>query len=135
MLAPKKVKYRKQQKGRRRGIASRGNDLSFGDYALQAMECGWLTTRQIEAARKTIAHATKRIGKIWLRVFPDKSYTKKGAGVRMGGGKGEIEGYVCVIRPGRMLFELGGVTAETAREAFRLAARKLALKTKFVARL
>ena len=117
------------------GNANSGNTLEFGEFGLKSLDRGWLTARQIEAARKTIAHATKRIGKIWLRVFPDKSYTKKGAGVRMGGGKGEIEGYVCVIRPGRMLFELGGVTAETAREAFRLAARKLALKTKFVARL
>ena len=117
------------------GKSYKGATLAFGDYGLKAIGRGWLSARQIEAARKTISHHTKRVGRLWVRVFPDKSYTKKGAGVRMGGGKGEIEGYVCVIRPGRMLFELGGVTAETAREAFRLAARKLALKTKFVARL
>jgi len=117
------------------GNANKGNHLEFGEFGLKSLGRGWLTARQIEAARKTIAHSTKRVGKVWLRVFPDKSYTKKGAGVRMGGGKGEIEGYVCVIRPGRMLFELGGVTAEIAKEAFRLAGRKLALKTKFITRL
>jgi len=117
------------------GNANSGNQLAFGDYGLKSLGRGWMTARQIEAARKTIAHATKRVGKLWLRVFPDKPYTKKGAGVRMGGGKGEVEGYVVVIRPGRILFELGGVTAEVAKESFRLAARKLALKTKLVARL
>ena len=117
------------------GNANSGNQLAFGDYGLKSLGRGWMTARQIEDARKTIAHATKRVGKLWLRVFPDKPYTKKGAGVRMGGGKGEVEGYVVVIRPGRILFELGGVTAEVAKESFRLAARKLALKTKLVARL
>ncbi|OIN88106.1 50S ribosomal protein L16 [Candidatus Beckwithbacteria bacterium CG22_combo_CG10-13_8_21_14_all_01_47_9] len=135
MLQPKRSKYRKQFRGTMAGNANSGNTVSFGDYGLKSLDRGWLTARQIEAARKTIAHATKRIGKVWLRVFPDKPYTKKGAGVRMGGGKGEIEGYVCVIRPGRILFELGGVSAELARESFRLAGRKLALKTKVVARL
>lgn len=135
MLQPKRQKYRKQFRGTMAGNANKGNRLEFGEFGLKSLDRGWLTARQIEAARKTIAHSTKRVGKVWLRVFPDKSYTKKGAGVRMGGGKGEIEGYVCVIRPGRMLFELGGVTAETAKEAFRLAGRKLALKTKFITRL
>ncbi len=135
MLQPKRQKYRKQFRGTMAGNANSGNRLEFGEFGLKSLDRGWLTARQIEAARKTIAHATKRIGKVWLRVFPDKSYTKKGAGVRMGGGKGEIEGYVAVIRPGRMLFELGGVTDAMAREAFRLAGRKLALKTKFISRL
>ena len=116
------------------GNANSGNKLEFGEYGLKSLGRGWMTARQIEAARKTIAHATKRVGKIWLRVFPDKPYTKKGAGVRMGGGKGEIEGYVAVIRPGRVLFELGGVSQALAQEAFRLAGSKLALKTKMVAR-
>ena len=135
MLQPKRSKYRKQFRGTMAGNANSGNQLAFGDYGLKSLGRGWMTARQIEAARKTIAHATKRVGKLWLRVFPDKPYTKKGAGVRMGGGKGEVEGYVVVIRPGRILFELGGVTAEVAKESFRLAARKLALKTKLVARL
>ncbi len=116
------------------GKAYAGSQLEFGDFGLKSLTCGWLTARQIEAARKTIAHETKRVGKMWLRVFPDKSYTHKGPGVRMGGGKGEIEGYVAVIKPGRILFEIGGVTEEIAREAMRLAGRKLALKTKFVQR-
>src|SRR3989344_7425080 len=123
MLQPKRSKYRKQFRGTMAGNANSGNQLAFGDYGLKSLGRGWLAARQIEAARKTIAHATKRVGKLWLRVFPDKPYTKKGAGVRMGGGKGEVEGYVVVIRPGRILFELGGVTAEVAKESFRLAAR------------
>ncbi len=134
MLQPKRQKYRKQFRGSMGGKAYAGSQLEFGDFGLKSLTCGWLTARQIEAARKTIAHETKRVGKMWLRVFPDKSYTHKGPGVRMGGGKGEIEGYVAVIKPGRILFEIGGVTEEIAREAMRLAGRKLALKTKFVQR-
>ncbi|MDH4265521.1 MAG: 50S ribosomal protein L16 [Deltaproteobacteria bacterium] len=134
MLAPKKVKYRKQQKGRRKGMASRGNQLNFGDYALQASECGWLTTRQIEAARVAMTRHIKRGGKIWIRIFPDKPVTKKPAETRMGKGKGAPEDWVAVIKPGRILYEMEGVTRETALQAFRLAAHKLSLATKFVAR-
>ena len=134
MLAPKKVKYRKQQKGRRAGMASRGNALDFGDYGLQASECGWLTTRQIEAARVTMTRHIKRGGKIWIRIFPDKPITKKPAETRMGKGKGAPEDWVAVIKPGRVLYEMEGVTRETAVEAFRLAAHKLPLATKFIVR-
>ena len=134
MLAPKKVKFRKQQKGRRRGMASRGSSLNFGDYGLQASECGWLTTRQIEAARVTMTRHIKRGGKIWIRIFPDKPVTKKPAETRMGKGKGAPEDWVAVIKPGRILYEMEGVTRETAVEAFRLAAHKLPLATKFGAR-
>jgi len=134
MLAPKKVKFRKQQKGRRRGIAFRGSSLNFGDYGLQASECGWLTTRQIEAARVTMTRHIKRGGKIWIRIFPDKPVTKKPAETRMGKGKGAPEDWVAVIKPGRILYEMEGVTRETAVEAFRLAAHKLPLATKFIAR-
>ena len=135
MLQPKRQKHRKQFRGSMRGLSLVGASLEFGDYGLKAMVCGWLTARQIEAARKTISHHTKRVGRLWIRIFPDKSYTKKGAGVRMGGGKGEVEGYVSVIRPGRILFELAGVNETIARESFQLAARKLPLKTKFVMKL
>jgi large subunit ribosomal protein L16 len=134
MLAPKKVKYRKQQKGRRKGTASRGNSLNFGDYALQATECGWLTTRQIEAARIAMTRHIKRGGKIWIRIFPDKPVTKKPAETRMGKGKGAPEDWVAVIKPGSVLYEMEGVTRETALQAFRLAAQKLPLATKFIAR-
>ena len=134
MLAPKKVKYRKQQKGRRRGTASRGSFLNFGDYGLQAAQCGWLTTRQIEAARVTMTRHIKRGGKIWIRIFPDKPVTKKPAETRMGKGKGAPEDWVAVIKPGRILYEMEGVSRETAVEAFRLAAQKLPLETKFIAR-
>lgn len=134
MLQPKRQKHRKQFHGSMKGMATAGCRLSFGEYGLKSLTCGWLTARQIEAARKTIAHKTKRVGKLWLRVFPDKPYTKKGAGVRMGGGKGEIEGYVCVIKPGRIMFELAGVSEETARDAFTLATRKLPFTTKFIKR-
>jgi len=134
MLAPKKVKFRKQQKGRRRGTASRGSSLNFGDYGLQASECGWLTTRQIEAARVTMTRHIKRGGKIWIRIFPDKPVTKKPAETRMGKGKGAPEDWVAVIKPGRILYEMEGVTRETAVEAFRLAAHKLPLATKFIVR-
>ncbi|MGQ9693650.1 MAG: 50S ribosomal protein L16 [Thermodesulfobacteriota bacterium] len=134
MLAPKKVKFRKQQKGRRRGKASRGNEINFGDYALQAMECGWLTTRQIEAARVAMTRYIKRGGKIWIRIFPDKPITKKPAETRMGKGKGAPEDWVAVIKPGRILYEMEGVDRETAKYAFRLAAHKLPLATKFISR-
>ena len=134
MLAPKKVKFRKQQKGRRRGTAFRGSSLNYGDYGLQASECGWLTTRQIEAARVTMTRHIKRGGKIWIRIFPDKPVTKKPAETRMGKGKGAPEDWVAVIKPGRILYEMEGVTRETAVEAFRLAAHKLPLATKFIVR-
>jgi len=134
MLAPKKVKFRKQQKGRRRGMALAGSSLNFGDYGLQASECGWLTTRQIEAARVTMTRHIKRGGKIWIRIFPDKPVTKKPAETRMGKGKGAPEDWVAVIKPGRILYEMEGVARETAVEAFRLASHKLPLATKFIAR-
>jgi len=134
MLSPKKVKFRKQQKGKRRGTASRGNSLNFGDFGLQATVCGWLTTRQIEAARVTMTRYIKRGGKIWIRIFPDKPVCKKPAETRMGKGKGAPEDWVAVIQPGRILYEMEGVTRDTALEAFRLAAHKLPLKTKFIAR-
>ena len=135
MLQPKRQKYRKHFRGKMRGISTAGSRVSFGEYGLKALGRGWVSARQIEAARKAITHHTKRAGKMWIRVFPDKTYTKKGAGVRMGGGKGEIEGYVCVIRPGRVIFELAGVEEEIARESFRLATQKLPIKTKFVKRI
>jgi large subunit ribosomal protein L16 len=134
MLAPKKVKYRKQMKGRRRGTEYRGATLNFGDYALQASECGWLTTRQIEAARIAMTRHIKRGGKIWIRIFPDKPITKKPAETRMGKGKGAPEDWVAVIKPGRILYEMEGVSRETAVQAFRLAAHKLPLATKFISR-
>lgn len=116
------------------GIAGRGNTVAFGQYGIKSLEGGWLSARQIESARRTITHHTKRVGKIFIRVFPHKPYTKKAAGVRMGSGKGDIEGYVAVIQPGRVLFELTGVTKEMAIEAFRLASHKLPLKVKLVER-
>ncbi len=132
MLSPKRVKYRKQQKGRRRGLATRGNTIAFGDYALQAQECGWLTAQQIEAARIAITRHVKRGGQVWIRVFPDKPFTKKPAETRMGKGKGGPEGWVAVVRPGLILYEMAGVEREVAKEAMRLAAHKLPLPTKFV---
>ena len=134
MLSPKKVKYRKQQKGRMKGVARRGCLLSFGQYGLQAVECGKISSKQIEAARIAMTRFVKRGGKIWIRVFPDKPYTKKPTEVRMGKGKGAPEGWVAVIKPGRILFEMEGVDVDTAREAMRLAAHKLPIKTKFVTR-
>ncbi len=134
MLMPKKVKFRKQQRGRRRGFATRGGELSFGDYGLQAMEPGWVTARQIEAGRIAMTRHIKRGGKIWIRIFPDKPITKKPAETRMGKGKGAPEEWVCVVKPARILFEMEGVTEEVAREAMRLAAHKLPLRTRFVAR-
>jgi large subunit ribosomal protein L16 len=134
MLAPKKVKYRKQQKGRRRGKAYRGCTLEFGDYGLQATECCWMTARQVEAARIAMTRHIKRGGKIWIRVFPDKPITKKPAETRMGKGKGAPEGWVAVVRPGKILYEMEGVSEQVAREAFRLAGHKLGFGTKFVSR-
>jgi len=132
MLQPKRQKYRKHFRGKMKGQSHSGSKIDFGDYGLKAIGRGWLSNRQIEAARKTITHHTKRVGKMWIRVFPDKTYTKKGAGVRMGGGKGEIEGYVVPVKPGRIIFELAGVSQDIAKEAFRLAAQKLPFKTKIV---
>ena len=134
MLMPKKVKYRKQQRGRMTGKAWRGSDVSFGDYGLKAMEPCWMTARQIEAARVAMTRFIKRGGKIWVRVFPDKPITKKPAETRMGKGKGAPDHWVCVVRPGRILFEMEGVNPEMAKEAMRLAAHKLPLKTSFVQR-
>ncbi len=134
MLTPKKVKYRKQQRGKRRGLAHRGSTLSFGDFGLKAIENGWLGTRQIEAARIAMTRYIKRGGKIWIRVFPDKPVTKKPAETRMGSGKGPPEDWVAVIKPGRIIYEMEGVSEVVAREAFRLAAHKLSIPTKFVKR-
>lgn len=134
MLSPKKVKFRKQQKGRMKGNAYRGSTLEFGNYGLQALECGRLTSQQIEAARIAMTRHVKRGGKIWIRIFPDKSITKKPAETRMGKGKGNPEGWVAVVKPGRVLYEMEGITEETAREALRLAAHKLPIETKFISR-
>ncbi len=134
MLMPSKVKYRKQQRGRMRGKAWRGSELSFGEYGLRTLECGWITDRQIEASRIAITHFIKRGGKLWIRIFPDKPITKKPAETRMGKGKGAPEQWVAVVKPGRILFEMGGIEKELAQEALELAAHKLPLKTKFVTR-
>jgi large subunit ribosomal protein L16 len=134
MLSPKKVKYRKSQKGRMKGAAYRGSDLSFGEFGLQATDCGKISSKQIEAARIAMTRHVKRGGKIWIRIFPDKPFTKKPAEVRMGKGKGSPEGWVAIIRPGRVLYEMTGVTREMAQEALRLAAHKLPIKTRFVER-
>jgi len=134
MMMPKKVKYRKQQRGRMRGKAWRGSTLSFGDYGLKALECGWITDRQIEAARVAMTRSIKRGGKVWIRLFPDKPITKKPAETRMGKGKGAPEQWVAVIRPGKILFEMEGVAPEIAAQAMRLAAHKLPMKTKVVSR-
>ncbi len=134
MLQPKKVKYRKQMKGRVTGKAQRGSYVAFGDFGLKALEAGWITDRQIEAARIAMTRYVKRGGKIWIRIFPDKPITKKPAETRMGKGKGSPEGWVAVVRPGRILYEIEGVEEEVAQEAFRLAAHKLPVKTKFVKR-
>jgi large subunit ribosomal protein L16 len=132
MLAPKRVKYRKQQKGRTRGKATRGNTVAFGEYGLQSMDPGWVTNRQIEAARVALTRHIKRGGKVWIRIFPDKPVTKKPAETRMGKGKGNPELWVAVVKPGRMMFELEGVPEDLARRAFALAAAKLPVKCKFV---
>jgi large subunit ribosomal protein L16 len=134
MLMPKKVKYRKQQRGRMAGKAWRGSSLSFGDYGLKALACGWVTDRQIEAARIAMTRYVKRGGKVWIRLFPDKPITKKPAETRMGKGKGAPEQWVAVVRPGKIMFEMEGVSPELAQEAMRLAANKLPLRTRFVRR-
>ncbi len=134
MLMPKKVKYRKQQRGRMRGIATRGNELSLGEFGLQATEPGWITSRQIEAARIAMTRYTKRGGNVWIRIFPDKPVTKKPAETRMGSGKGAPEYWVSVVKPGRVMFEIGGIPEDVAREALRLAGHKLPIKTKFISK-
>ena len=135
MLMPKKVKYRKQQRGRMRGKAWRGSSLEFGDYGLKTLDAAWLTDRQIEAARVAMTRSVKRGGKVWIRIFPDKPVTKKPAETRMGKGKGAPEYWVAPVKPGRILYEMEGVSEEVAREAMRLAAQKLPIRTKFVARI
>jgi large subunit ribosomal protein L16 len=135
MLMPKRVKYRKQMRGRMRGKASRGAEVHFGDYGLQAVEPGWVTARQIEAARRTITRAMRRRGKMWIRIFPDKPVTKRAAETRMGKGKGNVEYWVAVVKPGRIMFEIGGgLPEDISREALRLAQYKLGIKTKIVER-
>ena len=134
MLAPKRVKHRKTHKGKMRGKAQRGNSVSFGEYGLQALEPGWITSRQIEASRVAITRAVKRGGKVWITIFPDKPVTQKPAETRMGSGKGNPEFWVAVVKPGRMIFEMSGVQEEAAREAMRLASHKLPIKTRFVVR-
>jgi large subunit ribosomal protein L16 len=134
MLMPKRVKYRKQMRGRMKGKESRGVEISFGDYGLQALEPGWVTARQIEAARRTIVHAMKRRGKIWIRIFPDKPYTKKPPETRMGKGKGGVEYWVSVVKPGRVIFEVGGLPENEALEALNLARYKFSIKTRVISR-
>ena len=134
MLLPKKTKFRKYQRGRRRGYAKGQTSVQFGDYGLKSLEAGWVTNRQIEAARIAMTRKMKRGGKVWINVYPDKPFTKKPAETRMGSGKGSPEGWVCVIKPGRVMFELAGVPEPLAREAMRLAGHKLPVKTKFVLR-
>ena len=134
MLAPKRVKFRKQQKGRTRGMANRGSTVAFGDFGLQSQEPGWITNRQIEAARVALTRHIKRGGKVWIRIFPDKPVTKKPAETRMGKGKGNPEMWVAVVKPGRVIFEIEGVDAPTAKRAFELAAAKLPVKCKIVER-
>ena len=134
MLMPKRVKHRKVQKGKMRGLAYRGSEVSFGDFALQATECGWITARQIEAGRIALTRHIKRGGKVWIRVFPDKPISKKPAETRMGKGKGGPEKWVAVIKPGRVLYEIEGVSEEMAREAFRLAGHKMPFSTRFMKR-
>jgi large subunit ribosomal protein L16 len=134
MLSPRRTKFRKQQRGRLTGMAYRGNTLNFGDFALQAIEPCWITSRQIEAARRAMTRYIRRGGKIWIRIFPDKPVTQRAAETRMGSGKGSPEYWVAVVKPGRVMFEIAGVTEETAREAMRLAAQKLPIKTKFIRR-
>lgn len=135
MLMPKRTKWRKQRRGRMKGMARRGATVEFGEYGLQATEPVWLTARQIEAARRSMVRYIRRRGKIWIRVFPDKPVTQKAAETRMGKGKGSVEYYVAVIKPGRVLFEMGGISEEEAQEALRLASYKLPCKTKFVRRI
>ncbi len=134
MLMPKRVKYRKRHKGRMRGLSYRGNSVAFGDYGLMALEASWITNRQIEAARRTITGYVKRGGKVWIRIFPDKPITRKPAETRMGGGKGSVDHWVAVVKPGRIMFELGGVREELALEALRRAAQKLPIQCKILKR-
>jgi len=134
MLMPKRVKHRKQMRGRMKGKATRGTDITFGEYGLQALEPGWVTARQIEAARRALVRYMKRRGKVWIRIFPDKPVTQKAAETRMGKGKGAVDHWVAVVKPGRILFEISGVTDEGAREAMRLASHKLSIATKFAER-
>lgn len=134
MLSPRRTKFRKQHRGRMRGLATRGNSLNFGDFALQALEPAWITSRQIEAGRRAMTRYIRRGGKIWIRIFPDKPVTMRPAETRMGSGKGNPEYWVAVVKPGRILFEIAGVPEQTAREAMRLAAYKLPIKTKFITR-
>src|SRR6188474_1501710 len=133
-MSPKRTKFRKQQKGKNRGVAWKGSDVSFGDFALQAVDHSFITSRQIEAGRMAIQRHVKRAGKLWIRIFPDKPITKKPLEVRMGSGKGAVEGWVAVVKPGKVMFELAGVTEDVAREAFRLASHKLPMQCKFLAR-
>jgi large subunit ribosomal protein L16 len=134
MLSPRRTKFRKQQRGRMNGLATRGNDLNFGEFGLQATEPCWITARQIEAGRRAMTRYIRRGGKIWIRIFPDKPVTQRAAETRMGSGKGSPEYWVAVVKPGRILFEISGVTEEIAREAMRLASNKLPIKTKFISR-
>ena len=134
MLMPKRVKYRKPQRGKMKGVASRGNRIAYGEYGLQALEPAWITSNQIESARIAINRYIRKGGKVWIKIFPDKAVTKKPAETRMGSGKGSPEYWVAVVKPGRILFELAGVSEEVAKEAFRLAAHKLPIKCKFVKR-
>ena len=135
MLQPKRTKYRKAHRGRRRGMAQTGNVVTFGDYGLQALGACWMTNRQIEAGRRAITRYVKRGGKLWIRVFPDKPITKKPLEVRQGSGKGPVEGWVAVVKPGRMIYEISGVSEDVAREAMRLAAQKLPIKVRFIGRM
>lgn len=132
MLSPKRAKFRKSFRGTRRGLSSRGQNIDFGEFGLKAMSNGWVTARQIEAARRTLTHYTQRGGRIWIRIFPDKPVTKKPAETRMGSGKGDVFEYVAVVRAGRIIFEMGAVTREVAQEAMRLASAKLSIRTKFI---
>ena len=134
MLMPKRIKWRKQMRGRMKGRASRGTEVSFGDFGLQAIEPGWVTARQIEAARRALVRYMRRRGKVWIRIFPDKPVTKRAAESRMGKGKGAVDHWVAVVKPGRIMFELSGLDEPAAREAMRLASHKLAIKTKFALR-
>jgi len=134
MLMPKRVKYRKQQRGRMRGKAYRGAEVVFGDFGIQALEPGWVSARQIEAARRAIVREVRRRGKVWIRIFPDKPYTKRAAETRMGKGKGNVEYYVAVVKPGRIMFEIGGLDEDLAKEALRLASYKISVKTRIVSR-
>lgn len=134
MLSPRRTKFRKQQRGRMAGVATRGSNLNFGEFALQATEPAWITARQIEAGRRAMTRYIRRGGKIWIRVFPDKPVTQRAAETRMGSGKGSPEFWVAVVKPGRILYEISGVSEEIAREAMRLAANKLPIKTKFITR-